>query len=263
MIMTVINKILLKIKNSLKHTNAISSDVKIPFNTIIKGSTLKGRINLSENIVLNSSYLSGQINLGVDTTIKNSSINGNINIGKNNKIYGASIFGKLKTGNFTSFWGPNINVQSIDEALIEIGSFCSIARNVSFQSFNHNFKKPTSFYIGKNFFKENWNNEIVYKGNIILENDVWIGAHSVILGGIKIENGAVVAANSVVTKDVPAYAIVAGSPAKIIGYRFEPNIIKKLQDLAWWNWSSEKIKLNKSFFENELNETVLNNIIDE
>jgi virginiamycin A acetyltransferase len=72
------------------------------------------------------------------------------------------------------------------------------------------------------------------------------------LGGITIHNGAVVAANSVVNKDVLPFSIVAGSPAKVIGYRFDESTISKLQDLQWWNWSNEKIQKNKVLFENEL-----------
>lgn len=259
--MNFFNQILLKIKSRLDKLNAISSGIKIPDKAVIVGSSLKGEIKLSENITIGSSNLKGEIYIGDSTKIVNSTLKGEIEIGENNKIHGATLLGKIKTGNFTSLWGPNLDIHSNQEAGVEIGNFCSIARNVSFQSFNHNFKKPTSYFIGQNLFKEKWENEKVYKGDIVLENDVWIGAHSVILGGITIENGAVVAANSVVTKDVPAFAIVAGSPAKIIGYRFEPHVINQFQTVAWWNWSTEMIKKNKSFFEQEVTEASLNHII--
>lgn len=261
--MSFFNQILLKIKNRLDKVNTLSSGVKIPNKAIVVGSNLKGKIELSDDSIVSSSNLKGKIHIGVNTKITDSILKGEILIGDYNKIQGATLLGKIKTGNFTSLWGPNLDIYSDQEAGVEIGNFCSIARNVSFQTFNHNFKKPTSYFIGQNFFNEKWENEKVYKGDIVLENDVWIGAHSVILGGITIQNGAVVAANSVVTKDVPPFAIVAGSPAKIIGYRFEPHMISTLQELAWWNWSSDKIKKNKSFFENELTETVLNTIIHE
>ena len=79
-------------------------------------------------------------------------------------------------------------------------------------------------------------------GDIIVENDVWIGAKSTIMSGVKISNGSVVASCSVVTKDVPPYAIVGGNPAKIIRYRFNESQIEKLLFLEWWNWSEEKIR---------------------
>lgn len=261
--MSLFNQILLKIKKRFNSLNVLKSSIEIPSNTKITGSTLEGNIKLSDHVIMASCNLQGKIFIGNATEIKDSVIIGEIVLGENNKIQGAILSGKIKTGKYTSLWGPNLDIKSIQDAAVEIGNFCSIARNVSFQSYNHNFKKPTSYFIGQNFFKEKWENETVNKGNIILENDVWIGAHSVVLSGVTIENGAVVAANSVVTKDVPPFAIVAGSPAKIIGYRFEPNMIQTLQELAWWDWPSEKIKQNKSFFENEINEKTINSIIHE
>lgn len=80
------------------------------------------------------------------------------------------------------------------------------------------------------------------KGQVIIMNDCWIGNGVIMLGGITIGNGAVVAAGAVVTKDVPPYAIVAGNPAKVIGYRFEPEQIAALNKIRWWNWTAEKVR---------------------
>ena len=82
------------------------------------------------------------------------------------------------------------------------------------------------------------------KGDIIVENDVWIGATSTIMSGVKISNGAVVGGGSVVTKDVPPYAIVAGNPAKVVKYRFTDEQIKKLLKISWWDWEEQKIREN-------------------
>jgi len=82
------------------------------------------------------------------------------------------------------------------------------------------------------------------KGDIIIENDVWIGATATIMSGVKISNGAVVGAGSVVTKDVPPYAIVAGNPAKVVKYRFTEEQIEKLLSIAWWDWEEQKIRDN-------------------
>ena len=79
---------------------------------------------------------------------------------------------------------------------------------------------------------------------------MWIGANANIKKGITIGNGAVVAMNSVVTKNVPDYAIVAGNPAKIIRYRFKPEEIKKLLEMKWWDWPEEKIRNNIDAFYN-------------
>ena len=80
------------------------------------------------------------------------------------------------------------------------------------------------------------------KGDINIENDVWIGAKSTIMSGVRIHNGAVVGANSTVTKDVPPYAIVVGNPAKIVKYRFSEKQIENLQKIGWWDWTEDRIK---------------------
>ena len=82
------------------------------------------------------------------------------------------------------------------------------------------------------------------KGDINVGNDVWIGAKSTIMSGITIHDGAIIAANSVITKDVPPYAIVAGNPGKVVKYRFTHDQIHNLQQIAWWDWDKEKIKHN-------------------
>ena len=85
-----------------------------------------------------------------------------------------------------------------------------------------------------------WDN----KGDIVVGNDVWIGYEAVILSGVTIGDGAIVAARAVVTKDVPPYAIVGGVPAKIIRPRFPEDVIKRLQSLRWWDWPEEKLQLH-------------------
>jgi len=70
---------------------------------------------------------------------------------------------------------------------------------------------------------------------------VWIGYQSLILSGVNIGNGAIIGARSVVTKDVPAYSVVGGNPAKHIKWRFEQNMIERLQQIAWWDWNDEKV----------------------
>jgi virginiamycin A acetyltransferase len=85
------------------------------------------------------------------------------------------------------------------------------------------------------------------KGNIIVENDVWIGAKSTIMSGVKIHNGAVIGATATVTKDVPPYAIVAGNPAKVVKFRFTPKQIDSLLKISWWNWTEDRIKTEAMF----------------
>ena len=83
-----------------------------------------------------------------------------------------------------------------------------------------------------------WDN----KGDIVIGNDVWIGYEAVIMAGVHIGNGAIIATRAVVTKDVPPYTIVGGVPARPIRKRFDEEVIQKLETLKWWDWSAEKIQ---------------------
>lgn len=100
------------------------------------------------------------------------------------------------------------------------------------------------------------------KGDIVIENDVWIGAKSTVMSGVKISNGAVVAAGSVVTKDVPPYAIVGGNPAKIIKFRFDETQIKNLLNIAWWDWEETKIRDNAELmWSSDINKFIEKNVL--
>ncbi|HBR55643.1 MAG TPA: antibiotic acetyltransferase [Flavobacteriaceae bacterium] len=192
--------------------------------------------------------------IGAHTFMKDTIVHARLNTDEKCRIYSCQFDGHINLGRYTSLWGPNLHIVTGKQKVF-IGNFCSIARNVYMQTYNHNSKKLSTYFIGKHVFEENWKNEKISKGDIHIENDVWIGANAMILGGITIGNGAVVASNCVVTKDVPAFAIVAGVPAKIIGYRFDEPTIKKIEEMEWWNWPIEEIKNNKHLFEEELNET--------
>ncbi len=131
-----------------------------------------------------------------------------------------------------------------------IGKFCAIASGVEFimNGANHRINSITTYpfsIMGNGWEKKTSNLEnLPYKGDTIVGNDVWIGQNVTILPGIKIGDGAIIAANSVVTKDVPAYHLVGGNPSKIIRKRFEDSLIDYLLELKWWDWSKEKIFLN-------------------
>ena len=81
---------------------------------------------------------------------------------------------------------------------------------------------------------------------------MWIGDHVTLLSGVNIGSGAVIGACSVVTRDIPPFSIAVGVPAKVIKKRFDDAIIEKLMEIKWWNWSIERIKRNRQFFETDL-----------
>ena len=130
-----------------------------------------------------------------------------------------------------------------------IGKFCSIACGAKFlfNSANHtldslsNYTFPLFFEewgLDKKDVASAWAN----KGDIVVGNDVWIGYEAVIMAGVHIGDGAVIAARAVVTKDVPPYTIVGGTPAREIRKRFDEETIARLLELQWWDWPTEKIR---------------------
>lgn len=128
-----------------------------------------------------------------------------------------------------------------------IGRFCAIARGAKFimNGANHKIAGLSTYPFA--IFGDGWEkvmpgpNELPYKGDTVIANDVWIGYDSLIMPGVKIGNGAIIAARAVVTHDVPAYAIVGGNPARVIRKRFDDATIARLEAIAWWNWPVEKI----------------------
>ena len=184
------------------------------------------RTNDYQTIYLNTIINNPNIIVG-DYTIYNDFVNDPTQFEKNNVLYH----------------------YPINQDRLIIGKFCSIACGAKFlfNSANHalrslsNYTFPLFFEewgLNKKNVASAWDN----KGDIIIGNDVWIGYEAVIMAGVHIGDGAVIAAQAVVTKDVPPYTIVGGTPARKIRMRFEEETIAKLQQIQWWNWPVEKIR---------------------
>lgn len=129
---------------------------------------------------------------------------------------------------------------------VAIGRYNSIGVEVSFMvDLNHDMKRVAMGHIdGLTYRRPEFTKR---KGQVIVMNDCWIGNTARIMNGVTLHNGCVVATGAVVTKDVPPYAIVAGNPAKIIGYRFTEEQIRKLLEIKWWNWPLSKIQENGDY----------------
>ncbi len=118
---------------------------------------------------------------------------------------------------------------------IQIGNYCSIASNLTMIiNLTHDHKSVTTSRAS--FLPRGMPRRLKRRGQIIIQNDVYIGNRVMILSGAKIGNGAVIGAGSVISKDIPPYAIAAGDPCKVIRYRFTPDQIEKLQLIRWWDF---------------------------
>lgn len=150
---------------------------------------------------------------------------------KHNKTY---IVNNFKQDNISVGNGTYGGLKVLDlagERKLSIGNYCSIADEVCFVLQDDHLIDNLSTYPFKVMCLHNEKNEAVSKGDIILDDDVWIGYRAIILSGVHIGQGAIIAAGAVVTKDVPPYAIVAGVPARIVKYRFSEDIIKDLEKI--------------------------------
>lgn len=126
-----------------------------------------------------------------------------------------------------------------------IGKFCAIAAETRFiMTGDHKLDAISTYPFP--IFGQGWESafnifDLPVKGDIIIGNDVWLGYDSLVMNGVTIGHGAIVAARAMVVKDIPPYAIVAGNPAKIVKMRFDDPTIERLLQIAWWDWEIEKI----------------------
>lgn len=144
----------------------------------------------------------------------------------------------VSVGNYT--YGK-LNVFNDTSNKLVIGNYCSIANEVMFLVGGEHSSECISTFPFKTYILQSNDFEAVSKGNIVIDDDVWIGYGSIILSNVHIGQGAIIGAGSVVTKDVPPYAIVAGNPAKIIKYRFSEEVVKELIKIDYLKLDKEKI----------------------
>jgi acetyltransferase-like isoleucine patch superfamily enzyme len=164
-------------------------------------------------------------------------------IGRRRSIYLADKFPNYDIGEH-SYGDLALFVYSATDGKLHIGKYCSFAAeakiflggehrtdwistypfNVLDPAFSHIKGHPRS------------------KGDVSIGNDVWVGRGATIMSGVTVGNGAAIGAYSVVTKDIPDYAIMGGNPAKLLRMRFPPPIVERLQEIRWWDWPNERVR---------------------
>lgn len=156
-------------------------------------------------------------------------------------------------GNMSYMAGTDFHYNLPQKAHVLIGNYCQIAHDTVIEiGQNHIFSGVSPYPFDQVLGEENTfaHRAPVNKQQLVIGHDVWIGSGVRIIKAVKIGNGAIIGSGSVVTKDVPPYAIVGGNPAKIIRYRFAPEIIQALDKIKWWYWPLEKVKANRQYMEN-------------
>lgn len=176
------------------------------------------------------------------------------------KVYQRTKVFRSTMGDY-SYMGRNSSLVCAD-----IGKFCSIAGGATIGLGVHTLKYVSTSPIftercngtGHSWIDKDVNNACYSR--VTIGNDVWIGTKTIIMGGVTIGNGAVIGAGAIVTKNVPPYAIVGGVPAKVIRYRFTEDIIVRLQKIAWWNETDDKLKKYIALFQTD---NITHELLDE
>lgn len=181
---------------------------------------------------------------------------------------GATFEGHNRIGRQSSIWGRVGKYSYLGDRCLfmgKIGRFTSISSNVRTINGRHAFKAPfvstcPLFFSNQNLFGKKWVEDNLFDEYtfadkehhfpVIVGNDCWIGYGASIIEGVTVRDGAVVLANATVTKDVPPYAIVGGVPAKIVGYRYDEEKIKRLIEMKWWDRTEEWILENIQNYSN-------------
>lgn len=231
------------LKNSTIHDTA-----SLKQNVFIENSDIEKEVILYENSRVNNSFVGEKSIVGDFSRLTSSKLEKFNRVDRNSLIYHSEI------GAFSYFGTRNVIMHS------EIGKFCSVSWNVTIGPANHDYNRITSHdFLYNDYYGINEGIEIYDRFNkkTIIGNDVWIGTNAIVLNGVRIGNGAVIGANTVVTKDVPPYAIFVGNPGKVIKFRFEKEIINQLESIKWWDWPLNKIKENFNLISRNPTEDIL------
>ncbi len=223
--------------------NSVSNDSKII------ASSIADNVKVYCNAIIANSILLNNVSIGDMSIIRKSELKERVEIGRRNTIESSIIDKGTYTGEFCIV------------KYCTIGKYCSISWNVSIGGANHNIKRLSSTPLHRIFDGGGIESYSSFRNeNVMIGNDVWIAAGAHILRGVTIGDGAVIAANAVITKDVPPYTIWAGVPARQINVRFKKDISDRLLKIKWWDWPKEKLNKAKDLFDMEINEDIIDKL---
>ena len=199
-------------------------------------------LDINENVIgddflhcprIETSVLGGNIRLSEGCVIRYS------------RIYGGG--GGVELGRFTDVAGPGVFISCFINK-ISIGAFVSIGQNVAIYESNHKTDRIANYCVNTVIFDGEEKNDMISKGEINIEEDVWLGAGVTVLSGVTVGRGSVIGAGSVVSKDIPSYSIAVGNPAKKIKKRFNDEKIAEIEEMRWWEWDINKLRAKKHLF---------------
>lgn len=240
--MKLINKILKYI-----YFNLFKNNLKVNFTSILDTHSSYGKNSIFEQKVLVAkSKIGSNVIINMNTAVKYSELHDFVCLHQNCKI------------SYTTIGSYTYVAKSTEISKTNIGKFCSIGSEVIIGLGKHpiNFisTSPVFYSASKKQLGFSFTDEQLYDEyqNCKIGNDVWIGTRVLILDGVTVGDGVIIAANSVVTRDVEPYSIIGGSPAKLIRKRFDEQTIKILQESEWWNWNVTSIRERIASFQKEI-----------
>lgn len=186
--------------------------------------------------------------LGDFAVVRDSALSAYTNLAHHADLYNVRVGTRTSIGRYTIIRNA------------ELGKYCAISWNVTIGADQH----PTERISGSAaFFQKRFElvDKDTSKGNVAkcyIGNDVLIGAGSIVKAGVTIGDGAIIGAGSVVVKDVEPYSVVGGNPARVLKFRFAPEMVSKLQEIKWWDMADRDIKRNIALFQKPLNHDILN-----
>ena len=212
------------IRARVSSDTTLGAEVKIGANSVVRSSRLGQNVSILDRCAVINSVLEKHVRINNDCGLADVEIGAYSYVARKTQLDGS------KFGRFCSV-GP--------ECICGLGDHPTdlVSSSPVFYS--------TGRQCGTTFAKEELYSErkVIHFGS-----DVWLGARVIVRDGVTVGDGAIIAAGAVVVKDVPAYAIVGGVPAKVLRYRFDERTIAQLRDLAWWNWDEEKLQAMQPFF---------------